>query len=60
MLDAHGGPEALGLSYDRRAIPRVGRPEEIASVITFLLSDASSFINATGLIADGGLLAALL
>lgn len=60
VFDAQGGPEALGLSFSGEAIPRIGSPTEIASVITFLLSDASAFINATGLVADGGLLAKLL
>jgi NAD(P)-dependent dehydrogenase (short-subunit alcohol dehydrogenase family) len=59
-FDAHGGPEGLGLSFDPGAIPRVGKPEEVASVIAFLLSDAASYINGCGLIADGGLLAKLL
>lgn len=60
IFDAHGGPEGLGLSYKFDAIPRVGKPEEVASVIAFLLSDASSYINGSGLVADGGLLAKLL
>ncbi len=59
-FEAHGGPEALGLSFSREALPRVGTPAEIASVIAFLLSDASAFINASGLVADGGLLAKIL
>lgn len=59
-FEAAGGPEALGLSFDPGAIPRVGRPEEVAAVIAFLLSDASSFITGTGLIADGGMLAKLM
>ena len=59
-FDAHGGPEGLGLSFDRAAIPRVGKPAEVAAVIAFLLSEASSYINGCGLIADGGLLAKLL
>jgi NAD(P)-dependent dehydrogenase (short-subunit alcohol dehydrogenase family) len=59
-FEAHGGPESLGLSFDMAAIPRVGEPEEVASIIAFLLSDASSYINGTGLVADGGLLAKLL
>lgn len=59
-FDAHGGPEGIGLSFSPQAIPRVGNPEEIASVVAFLLSDASSFINGSGLVADGGLLAKLL
>ena len=57
---AAGSAEALGLSFNLDAIPRVGKPQEIASVIAFLLSDASSFVNGNGLIADGGLLAKLL
>jgi NAD(P)-dependent dehydrogenase (short-subunit alcohol dehydrogenase family) len=59
-FEAAGSAEALGLSFNLNAIPRVGTPQEIASVIAFLLSDASSFINGNGLIADGGLLAKLL
>jgi NAD(P)-dependent dehydrogenase (short-subunit alcohol dehydrogenase family) len=59
-FEAAGGPEALGLSFDPKAIPRIGRPEEVASIIAFLLSDASSYINGSGLVADGGLLAKLL
>jgi NAD(P)-dependent dehydrogenase (short-subunit alcohol dehydrogenase family) len=59
-FDAAGGPEALGLSFSLTAIPRVGKAEEIASVIGFLISDASSFINGSGLVVDGGMLAKLL
>jgi NAD(P)-dependent dehydrogenase (short-subunit alcohol dehydrogenase family) len=59
-FDAHGGPEGVGLSFRPDAIPRVGKPEEVAAVIAFLLSDASSYINGSGLTADGGLLTKLL
>jgi NAD(P)-dependent dehydrogenase (short-subunit alcohol dehydrogenase family) len=59
-FEAAGGPETLGLSFDLGAIPRVGRAEEVAAAIAFLISDASSFITGSGLIADGGLLAKLL
>ncbi|MEP9853150.1 SDR family oxidoreductase [Staphylococcus aureus] len=36
------------------AIPKMGKPEEIASVALFLATDESSFINGTVLTADGG------
>ena len=34
---------------------RMGRPDEVASVILFLASDAASFINAIELFVDGGM-----
>jgi NAD(P)-dependent dehydrogenase (short-subunit alcohol dehydrogenase family) len=39
-----------------RSIPinRLGKPEEVASVITFLLSDDASYITGTNTIIDGG------
>lgn len=58
-IDAAGGPEALGLSYDRRHIPRIAQPREIAATIAFLISDAASFITGSGVTADGGMTALL-
>lgn len=37
-------------------LKRSGAPEEVANVINFLLSDESSYINATDIIVDGGFL----
>lgn len=34
---------------------RHGKPEEIAHVVAFLLSDASSFIDGTSIVVDGGM-----
>jgi NAD(P)-dependent dehydrogenase (short-subunit alcohol dehydrogenase family) len=33
---------------------RIGRPEDLAAVVDFLLSDASDFICGQTIIADGG------
>ena len=42
-----------------RQIPmgRFGKPEEIASIISFLLSDDAEFITGQTIIADGGQIA---
>jgi len=40
------------------AIPlgRMARPEEIASVVTFLAGDGASYVTGTTIFADGGLM----
>jgi 3alpha(or 20beta)-hydroxysteroid dehydrogenase len=56
-----GGDTEAGLQGAAVAAPvaRLGSPEEIAAVVVFLLSDASSFVNGAGWPVDGGALAAL-
>jgi NAD(P)-dependent dehydrogenase (short-subunit alcohol dehydrogenase family) len=41
------------------ALGREGRPEEIAAVIAFLVSDAASFMTGTDVLVDGGVVAAV-
>jgi NAD(P)-dependent dehydrogenase (short-subunit alcohol dehydrogenase family) len=36
---------------------RIGNPAEVANAVVFLVSDRSSYFNASHLIVDGGLLA---
>lgn len=53
-----GAPEALRASLDEmHPLGRIAKPEEVASVIAFLLSDAASFVTGDAIRVDGGLLA---
>ncbi len=40
-----------------RPLQRVGRPEDIAQAVLYLVSDAASFVTGTALVVDGGGLA---
>jgi NAD(P)-dependent dehydrogenase (short-subunit alcohol dehydrogenase family) len=42
---------------ERYPIGRIGRPEEIASVVSFLAGDDSSYMIGAELVVDGGLTA---
>jgi len=45
---------ALKYYQDRIALHRVGKPEEMASIIAFLLSDDASYLTCTTVLADAG------
>lgn len=46
-----------GFADDDRVLGRVGKPEEIAAAVLFLVTPDSSFVNGAPLVIDGGLLA---
>lgn len=48
----------LGLAK-MSALGRTGRPEELAEIYAFMLSDKASYITGTNLMADGGIVAAI-
>jgi len=40
--------------FRHQPVPRAGKPEEVAEVVTFLLSDASAFVTGAEIVIDGG------
>ena len=52
---AYGNAAAMTAMGKVHPIGRVGRPEEVGNTVTFLLSDASSFITGEAISVDGGL-----
>jgi NAD(P)-dependent dehydrogenase (short-subunit alcohol dehydrogenase family) len=43
------------LFHDRVPLGRVGRPDDIASAVSFLASEDSGYVTGTELFVDGGL-----
>ena len=42
-------------NYSKKVpLKRLGEPEEIANVITFIASDAASYVSGANIVVDGG------
>jgi NAD(P)-dependent dehydrogenase (short-subunit alcohol dehydrogenase family) len=55
-LPAFSDPASVAQVLDHaQTIPRVGRPEDIASMVLFLASDESEWVTGQAMIVDGGL-----
>ena len=55
-LPAFSDPAAVAQLLDHaQTIPRVGRPEDIASMVLYLASDESEWVTGTAMIVDGGI-----
>jgi len=53
-LNAANEAEVLHSLNSIQPLGRIGRPEEIATVVAFLLSDENSFMTGSLVSADGG------
>jgi len=55
LAERAGQPAATDLILERTVIEgRMGRPEELASVVAFLCSDAASYVSGVDWLVDGG------
>jgi NAD(P)-dependent dehydrogenase (short-subunit alcohol dehydrogenase family) len=54
--DVQAGKRALGKVASQ---DRIGMPAEVGEVVTFLLSDAASFVNGAAWAVDGGALSTI-
>ena len=47
-------PRTMETTTERIPVGRMGTPDEIGEICTFLASDAASYLNGTTIWADGG------
>ncbi len=50
-------PEARRMLEERIPIGWIARPEDVARVVRFLLSDEAAYVHGSSLVVDGGLTA---
>jgi len=52
-----GAPETLAYSHARTPFPRLGRPEDVASLAVFVASDECTYMSGANVPVDGGWMA---
>jgi N-methylhydantoinase B len=57
--DASLGAEGLRAAAGSVPLGRIGRPEDVASVVRFLVSDAAAYLTGQAIVVDGGLQSAM-
>jgi 3alpha(or 20beta)-hydroxysteroid dehydrogenase len=53
---ASNSPEVLAQFEATIPLGRIGRPEEVAQLVTFLASDSASYVNGAEIVIDGGVM----
>lgn len=60
FISRHRATNALTSSIDRTPLGRIASPQEISTVVAFLLSDDASYVNGAEIVVDGGMTAGTL
>jgi NAD(P)-dependent dehydrogenase (short-subunit alcohol dehydrogenase family) len=58
MISAENRGAAANTPYAKQPVPRLGRPEEVADMVLFLLGDRSTYVTGGVHVIDGGALVA--